>query len=146
MTVNWTDRVVELRDADTFEVLVGPVAASDVSSVGGQSPDILAGNRYAVTGSLADGGATLWDVETLTPIGDPFPHVTDYRDPAVAADANLLGTTTEDGPVIWNIDVESWPDLACRLVGRNLTAAEWEEFGPQDQPYRPTCDRWPALG
>jgi hypothetical protein len=116
-----------------------------VGGAGGQNPEILAGDRYAVTGGFP-GGATLWDLETLTPIGDPFPHVTDYREPSLAADAKLLATTTGTEAVIWNVDVESWPDIACRAAGRNMTADEWEELGPQDEPYRATCPQWPALG
>ena len=88
----------------------------------------------------------MWDLETLTPVGEAFPHITEFRDPAVATEAHLMATTLDDVAVIWNIDVESWPELACRLVGRNLTEVEWLELGPAEEPYRATCAEWPALG
>jgi hypothetical protein len=136
---------MELRRGSDLTALRGPVPTINVTGLGGQNPDILAGDRYAVTGGFP-GGATLWDLETLTPVGDPFLHVTDYRHPSLAADAKLLATTTGTEAVIWNVDVESWPDIACRAAGRNMTATEWEELGPQDAPYRATCEQWPASG
>jgi WD40 repeat protein len=143
-TLHW-ENGMELRRGSDLALLRGPVPTINVSGLGGQNPDILAGDRYAVTGGFP-GGATLWDLETLTPVGDPFPHVTDYRHPSLAADAKLLATTTGTEAVIWNVDVESWPDIACRAAGRNMTADEWPVFGPQYEGYHATCPQWPALG
>jgi hypothetical protein len=48
--------------------------------------------------------------------------------------------------VIWDLDVDSWPQIACRAVGRNMTIEEWEQHGPKsvDEPYNATCPQWPA--
>jgi hypothetical protein len=51
--------------------------------VGGQIPDILDGDLHAISGGLGE-GMTLWDLGDLTPVGDLFPHVTDYRQPTAA--------------------------------------------------------------
>jgi len=145
VTLNFTSRLLELRTGDTLEVLASAPVTSGFLSIGAENPDILAGDRYAVIGG-APGGATLWDLETLEQIGEPFPHVTDFRQPGVASDAKILATTVEGGAVLWNVDVEQWPEMACRAAGRNMTLDEWEQFGPHGEPYRATCPQWPSLG
>jgi hypothetical protein len=86
-------------------------------------------------------------VESLQPIGDAFPHAATNNQPATqAVEAHALATVVDDTVVMWNLDLDAWPEIACRAAGRNMTAAEWEEFGPQDEPYRATCPQWPALG
>jgi hypothetical protein len=45
---------------------------------------------------------------------------------------------------IWHLDSTTWPDVACRLAGRNLTREEWAGFGPTTIGYRATCDQYPA--
>lgn len=39
---------------------------------------------------------------------------------------------------LWDIEVKSWINRACKLVNRNLTEIEWKQYIP-DQPYRKTC-------
>jgi WD40 repeat protein len=39
---------------------------------------------------------------------------------------------------IWSADPDEWAKSACHFAGRDLTAAEWERYGPQ-KPYRKTC-------
>jgi DNA-binding SARP family transcriptional activator len=36
----------------------------------------------------------------------------------------------------------TWFDIACDAVGRNMTRAEWEQFGPRDTEYRATCPQY----
>ncbi len=51
---------------------------------------------------------------------------------------------TSGGVVLWEIDPTRWAERACQLVGRNLTAAEWAKYLPNDDgPHRKTCDQWP---
>ena len=38
----------------------------------------------------------------------------------------------------WEVDPDAWSRHACRVAGRELTRAEWDEFVP-DQDYRPIC-------
>ncbi len=39
------------------------------------------------------------------------------------------------------VDTTSWSEIACEVAGRNLTEAEWAEFGPRTIDYRPTCEQ-----
>ncbi len=39
---------------------------------------------------------------------------------------------------LWDTSLESWKSLACEIVNRNLTSAEWDRFF-QDTPYHNTC-------
>lgn len=43
---------------------------------------------------------------------------------------------------LWDIDIESWKMRACKMVNRNLTQSEWEQYLP-GQPYRKTCEGLP---
>jgi tetratricopeptide (TPR) repeat protein len=43
---------------------------------------------------------------------------------------------------VWNLSVQDWQSLACQLVRRNLSAAEWQQFLP-DEPYHLTCPDQP---
>ena len=48
-----------------------------------------------------------------------------------------------DGPIyIWQRDINALSKLACGIVGRNLSLAEWKQtLG--NQPYRQTCPQYP---
>jgi hypothetical protein len=54
----------------------------------------------------------------------------------------LASAGGDESIILWNLDVESWIELACQRAGRNLTAAEWKQYFP-DGPYRATCSQWP---
>ena len=43
----------------------------------------------------------------------------------------------------WDLDVDNWAEVACEFAGRNMTAEEWAEFGPQTIEYRATCPEYP---
>lgn len=55
----------------------------------------------------------------------------------------LVGVILDTELAIWNYDIETWPDLACELAGRNMTQREWEDFGPQGVEYQITCPQFP---
>ena len=45
--------------------------------------------------------------------------------------------------ILWDVNSESWEARVCNVVGRNFTQSEWKQyFG--DEPYRKTCEQWPA--
>ncbi|NNE13278.1 MAG: WD40 repeat domain-containing protein, partial [Ilumatobacter sp.] len=127
-----------LRDATTHDVLR--------IMVGSGSPNIADGlfffgndRRYLVT--AVDSAARLWDLESGVLIGDPFPNDRDNR--VGGADGMPRFVTAVGGHrLIWELDVESWPALACRAAGRNLTREEWDVLGPNGG-YSVTCDEWP---
>ncbi len=139
--ITLSSRGIELRDAsDLRSILIGPLP--DVDDPGlGRVLEITADGRYLKSGGFT--GAQLWDPTTLVPIGEPFPHDQGVWTATLATETNQLATVVDGATVIWNIDLEEWPELACVAAGRNLTRQEWEEFGPRGE-YHATCDRWPA--
>jgi hypothetical protein len=46
--------------------------------------------------------------------------------------------------MVWNLNTDEWAEIACRAAGRNMTVEEWDQFGPEDEPYRATCEEWPS--
>jgi DNA-binding SARP family transcriptional activator/WD40 repeat protein/tRNA A-37 threonylcarbamoyl transferase component Bud32 len=143
LTLDWDRREIELRDASTFDVVFGPKPAITSINVGGQSPDITADDRHAIVGG-GPTGATLLDLETLEAVGEEFPYIHTPWPASLAAEANLLATATDHGTVIWNVDVDEWPQIACRAAGRNMTHTEWTQVGPADEAYRATCATYPG--
>lgn len=57
-------------------------------------------------------------------------------DISVQKDRKIAWTTS------WSIDPLDWVGLACKAIGRNLTASEWKQF-LQNEPYRKTCENNP---
>ncbi|MGI9624736.1 MAG: WD40 repeat domain-containing protein, partial [Acidimicrobiales bacterium] len=136
------DGFISRRDPRTLELL-------ETSS---QNPSIGRGNGLGV--AISDAGdtivnfgqtsATIWDAESLTPIGDPFPHgVEQGWGGQFAVQAERLVTMTGPEILVWNVDTASWPDLACAAAGRNLTQRQWDEFGPEGERYQITCPQYP---
>ncbi len=135
------DRGLELRSMPSLELVVGPYRPLLDFGLGGHNPDILAGDKYAVLASKVE-GAIIVDIENFVQVGDPFPYETTFSQAPVASEAKKLVTYEDGNTLVWNIDVDAWPEVACRAAGRNLTPQEWEDFGP-DRPYRKTCPQFP---
>lgn len=96
--------------------------------------------------SAHDGRGRLWDVETGQLIGQPIDSLASSSPSAVPGEhAGFIGAT-EKWAQYWRFDPGEWPATACRLAGRNMTRAEWDQFGPRDQPYRATCPQWEIEG
>jgi hypothetical protein len=98
--------------------------------------------RYMV--SNQDWKGRLWDVESGELIGRPVegsPAVSSTGFPGAVV---RLVTADDTHVQIWRFDPPTWRDIACRAAGRNLTRAEWDQYGPRDTPYRATCSQWPA--
>ena len=139
-TVDDTGQIA-LRDPLTFEIqrtLVGSYEGSIGDSPLWFSDD----GRVLLSGSPRQ--AALWDLETGVQIGDPFPNDAGFKLDGV--DGPHLLTAVDDHLLLWNLDTASWPALACRAAGRNLTSQEWSQFGPANEPYQVTCPQFPALG
>jgi hypothetical protein len=119
--------------------------------------------RLVASGS-SDQSAIVWDVNRRVSLVSPFyGHVGTVRSLALSADDKTLVTGGDDTAVIlWEV-VEAQPAVqptaevtitpqelvalkarACQIAGRNLTQAEWAEFFPATEPYRKTCEQWPA--
>lgn len=139
--ITLSSRGLELRDStDLRSVVLGPVPGVGEPGLG-RVLEITTDGRYLKTAGQT--GAQLWDPTTLEPIGEPFPHDPNAWAATLAAETNQLATVVDGATVIWNVNFDEWPELACRAAGRNLTREEWEEFGPRGE-YHATCGQWPA--
>ena len=87
-----------------------------------------------------DGMVRLWDIETGRALGAPLPGVARQTVvPSFTADGTHLLAAYETGDAyLWDIRRESLVRQACRVAGRRLTRAEWDEFLP-GRDYEPAC-------
>lgn len=135
---------IDIRDADTYKIrildsLEGGVSSFEAASYG---PYISHDSRYLLT--LREQRPRLWDLEARIDLGT-FPSE-EGLPPEGFADAGGLRLVTAlgDYALAWNLDMDEWPAIACRAAGRNLTQAEWDQFGPKGEPYHATCPNYPA--
>jgi hypothetical protein len=135
--------VVEVSDSTDGEVSVtlagdaGSVKASSHAEHPWFSPD----NERILTAH--DGTVRLWDVDSGTQIGAPFPNDLDVTAGGRSGDVLQLVTAVDEHLLIWNLDTSTWFDVACEAAGRNMTQTEWDESGPRDSEYRATCPQYP---
>ena len=113
-------------------------------SVGGHA-GALNGAAISRDGStLATGGddgmVRLWDIGTGRALGAPLPGLVKQTVvPSFTADGTHLLAAYETGDAyLWDIRRESLVRQACRVAGRRLTRAEWDEFLP-GRDYEPAC-------
>ncbi len=105
----------------------------------------------------ADGSNKLWDLSKSDPaagaVALPFEQWRPkQRAPGAHAevthatfspDGRYLATSTSQGVFLWDLDLDSLLDKACKATGRNLTCSEWKDaFG--EEPYRRTCPDLPG--
>jgi WD40 repeat protein/DNA-binding SARP family transcriptional activator len=98
------------------------------------------GGRTLVT-AAADGTARLWDVASQKPLGSPLELVPGtYASVAVSPDGSrAYAVSTRGEGISFELSREAWKRHACRVAGRELTRAEWEDALP-GRPYRNVCD------
>ncbi|MCP3934320.1 MAG: WD40 repeat domain-containing protein, partial [Actinomycetia bacterium] len=135
------DGTLTLRDTSDYSPLLPPIQAHDATRFGGEAIRLSADGDLLFSNGAE--GVHMWDAATLEPIGIVFPHDKGYAG-ELAPDAEVLMTYIDDRIVLWNVDVDAWPTIACQAVGRNMTLAEWEEYAPAGQEYQVTCPQWSA--
>jgi WD40 repeat protein len=100
-----------------------------------------------VTGQAASSTRLdLWEADNLQPIGDPLtvPPDAAFLLPYRGGDKLSTGSDANNGlPLVWDMNPVNWEATACRIAGRNLSHAEWNEY-LAGQPYQSTCPQWPA--
>jgi WD40 repeat protein/energy-coupling factor transporter ATP-binding protein EcfA2 len=97
-----------------------------------------------------DGTVKLWRVSDGTQIGsDLSAHEGAMYGLAFGPDGRTLGTVGANGAVrLWDLRFHEWqpPEwqaVGCRLVRRNLSMTEWQQFLP-GRPYQRTCAEFPS--
>ena len=132
---------LEIRDPDSLAVLRS-VPSESTTNFFGRALDISADG--SVIEAETPDGPRLYDFESLTPIGDPYHHdMFSSQGPAAtyAHDVDWLATSVGDYVVVLDVDPDMWESNACLLAGRNLSRAEWEQYG-FSEPYHQTCPQW----
>ena len=85
-----------------------------------------------------DGTVILWDVESRRALGT-LPGRLGWVSARFTPDGRRLFTLRDTGVAQrWEVSPDAWSRHACRVAGRELTRAEWDELVP-DQDYRGVC-------
>jgi WD40 repeat protein len=117
--------------------LVSPAVGLTLFFPIANTSDIAGANTLAIA---------LYDAKTFEPIGDPVvlpgtvPILND-----ISRDGTRFATGADNSPegvpAVWDLDPERWEASACRIAGRNLSRAEWDQYLP-GRPYEKTCPQW----
>jgi WD40 repeat protein/class 3 adenylate cyclase/tRNA A-37 threonylcarbamoyl transferase component Bud32 len=97
------------------------------------SPD---GRTLATSGS--DGSVILWDVRSRRTLGKLPGRLGQISGRFTPNGRRLFVLHELGGAQRWDVSPDAWSKHACRVAGRELTEAEWDEFVP-DQDYRRVC-------
>ena len=96
-----------------------------------------------------DGTAKLWRVSDGAQVGSELSaHEGQLYGLAFSPDGRTLGTVGANGAVrLWDLRFHEWQPaewqaVGCRLVRRNLSMTEWQQFLP-GRPYQRTCAEFP---
>jgi WD40 repeat protein len=134
------DGVMTLRDANSLQ----PTGRRFVGNTSGGSFDL--GPFFSRDGrfvmSTADLQARMWDMATGQQIGGTFPFDPDYMS-NVSHSGRWLVTGHNGRVLLFDLDMDAWPAVACRAAGRNMTEDEWDRYGPSS-PSRATCSQHAA--
>lgn len=126
--------IVKFLDPRTGKPVGDPIRTGGVVSI-----DFDPSGRLMVIGGT-DGTTRLFDVQTRTAYGAPFPGKSDR--PAIAAfrsDGKSVVTVDDEGRgVLWDLRPSAWRQRACEVAGRTLTRAEWKQYLP-GRSYHPAC-------
>ena len=102
--------------------------------------------RTLASGST-DGKIVLWDIKSRQQIGEPLHGYGTVWSLAFSPDGRSLVSGGNDATYVrdntsWSSDFALLRNRLCRVAGRNLTRAEWQQF-VSFTPYRKICPQWP---
>ena len=109
------------------------VAGADIYQLA-ISPD----GRLLAVGAY-DGMAAVWDLRTRTRLGESFPVFAGLAPNVAFKPDGRLIVGEYVSAIEWPLDRPTLQRFACRIAGRDITRAEWEDVLP-NQPYRRICD------
>ncbi len=133
---------ISIRDGRTFSVIrtmTGAVGTSNTWNDGA----LLFSDDDSLLLTNFDGSGQLWDVASGQQIGIDFSTAQGTNSGSNVGDILQLVTASEASALIWNLDIDTWPTIACTSAGSNLTADEWAQWGPVDERYRAICNQFP---
>jgi WD40 repeat protein len=136
-TADWLATACDDKYARLWEVgaerAILTVHHDDAVSAVAVSPD----GRYLATGG-EDNTARVWDIATHDEVARLL-HQDAVRVIRFSPDGQILATGSLNGDVgLWTCRPDTLIDLACQLLPRNPTQAEWNTHLP-GEPYRATC-------
>jgi len=136
---------VKLIDAGSGAEIGGPLVGN--TSGAGFAVAFSPDGRLLAVGSV--GGVQLIDVATEEPFGGELPVAGGADSVAFSPDGGLLAAAGGGPVTLWNRllwtgggQYAARVARLCTIVGRNLSAAEWNTYAP-GRPYHRTCPRWP---
>ena len=135
------DGTIALRAADSLELVHQLRGAGPPEDLGGHVV-WSADGRFLL--SRFESAVRMWDTESGLQLGSAFPNDEGVIPGGATGDTAQLVTRVGADLFVWNLDVDSWLDIACRAAGRNLTTEEWEQFGPADGEYQAVCSDYPS--
>jgi hypothetical protein len=138
---------VDGRIRELDPMTLQPIGAAFPATTGPTFGLAVDGNGRILMVRSDDRSLRFYDIATRTQLGDPVDLDTWPPDAAQAVlrqDGLQAAVKTGSGIVVWDLDPEHWMEAACRLAGRNLTDAEWDQYIGELAPYHQTCPQSPA--
>jgi WD40 repeat protein len=122
--------------------------AADPLTLGGQGREVqklaLSADGHLLAGSsLLNGEIRVWNLQDL--ISEPIllqqdPYIDGLSFSPDGKGLAVAHYTTLD---LLRLDPLELMQLACNIVGSNLSRQQWEKTFPPEQPYQKTCPQWP---
>lgn len=134
---------VTIRNSVTFEPIRRLIGAARPVGPYRTGPMVFSDDSaYLLTDH--DNVIRLWHVATGEGIGAGITTL-EGTVSGINGGSGFHAVTADEGhALIWNLDIQEWPQLACHVAGSNLTRSEWEQWGPDDEEFRAVCDQFPV--
>lgn len=99
-----------------------------------------------------DNSVTLWgfiheEEGVINKLGPPLTgHYNAISSVAFSPDGKILASGSEGNKaiILWDLDLASWRERACRMSNRNLNPDEWTIYLGRSKPYGKTCIDMPG--